>query len=329
MRRSLGAHCQGLGMVDGREHLPQTVAAASPSPRRSATGTLRLVALLSVVLISSVATGCEALTDAVGVLYCIVSTVTLGKCGDDPAENKPAVDCLPHGPDLCGPPWDRDNDTISTATETNPTNRIGNSPIAGFYTFDTLRWDLNRSRAVFGPTDGFLDYGMNLRDQGAGYLHYLGADPQVDTDDWGTGHLLRLIEGSGRDWADTLRFKSYPRLMSGDMSVRGGGVFPGHTSHRNGLDVDMRYIRKDGSETDTLNICTQKSLYDTAATISLWNTIGRNGNGTNGRSRVERIFTDTTCVGIVDQPGQDIIRHESGHQNHFHVRIRNPHDTTD
>src|SRR6266699_6729100 len=172
----------------------------------------RFASVLLVALIAVVGTGCGVIADVYKAASCILNPGSY--CGDDPGENKPATDCLKYlngqstGTELCGPSWDSDNDTISTATETNPTNRIGNTPIAGFYAFDTLRWDINRSRALLGPDDGFLDYGMNLKDQGPGRIHYLG-DDQVDTDDWGTGHLLRLIEGSGRDWADTLILTTY------------------------------------------------------------------------------------------------------------------------
>src|SRR5207247_7464245 len=63
-------------------------------------------------------------------LLCIV---TQGACdgflgfnwGGGPGEpQQPPNDCLPLGPALCGPPWDTDGDTISTATETNPTNTL-------------------------------------------------------------------------------------------------------------------------------------------------------------------------------------------------------------
>ena len=301
------------------------------SPGFSRNRQRRLLVAVLFVLTTGVAAGCGPISEAYKFISCIASVFTA--CGDDPSENQPAADCIHYlngqsvGTKPCGPQWDSDNDTISTATETNPTNRTDNSPISGFYTFDTVRWDIDRSHAGLGPDDGFLDYGMNLKDQGPGRFHYLGND-QVDTDDWGTGHLLRLIEGSGRDWADTLIFSAYPRLLSGDMSLRTGGSFPPHVSHRNGVDVDMRYIRKDRSETDTLNICTQAELYDTAATISLWNTIiFRNGDGRNGRPLVEAIFADTACVGIIDDEGYHYITHVDDHQNHFHVRIRDPDGT--
>ena len=257
-------------------------------------------------------------------LLCIV---TQGACdgflgfnwGGGPGEpQQPPNDCLPLGPALRGPPWDTDGDTISTATETNPTNTLAGG---GFYSFDTLKWDLNRSIASGQPSSGFLRDGMNLRDQNLGYVHYLGND-NIDTDDWGTGHLLRLIEGSGRTW-----FTTVPRIQVLDLSLRQGGNWPPHVSHQNGLDVDIRYLRKDARDGiyDTLNICTQGSLYDTLATLRLLETIVvENGDGREGRPFVELVFADTTCLGIANDPRDPFIKHDADHRNHFHVRILDP-----
>ncbi len=243
-------------------------------------------------------------------------------------ETRPLADCISPagGTDTCGAPWDSDNDTISTATETNSANSI---TFGGFYSFDTLKWDLNRSIASGEPGSGVLRNGMNLRDQGAdavGYVHYNGCDP-IDTDDWGTGHLLRLMEASGRQWAPTI-----PRMQVGDLSLRLGGFFgdcagvADHTFHQNGLDVDIRYLRFNGEQ--ALNICTQQDLYDVNATVRLLNAIGiDNGNGVNGDAYVEFVFVDTACVGF-QRPLPDWIRYAPGHQNHFHVRIRDPDGTS-
>jgi len=316
-------------MVELWEHQTAASAAAVSSRRHDPIRASRLASLLLVALIAGVGTGCGVISEVYKALSCITSLG--GACGDDPGENKPAADCLPKGPELCGPPWDRDNDTISTATETNPTNRIGNSPISGFYYFDTLRWDLNRSIARGSTTSGSLDYGMNVRDDSTGYTHsiYRGCDG-VDDDDWGTGHLLRLIEGSGRDWAYYRSPLTRPRIQTGDMSLRTGGLFATcgdpHEWHRNGLDVDVRYVGKDGYE-GPLDICLQNQAgqYDTTATLRLFETIVvLNGDSRNGKPWVSLILADTTCLGFVNAPDDPYIVHDADHRNHFHVRIRDP-----
>lgn len=157
-----------VGLVELMEHPRAASATAVSSRAHGPIQASRLASLLLVVLLAGAATGCGAVVDFFRGLYCVV---TLSPCGDTSGETVPATDCLPKGPGLCGDPWDRDGDTISTATETNPTNRIGNSPIAGFYSFDTLHWDLNRSRAVLGPSDGWLEDGHQ------NYFHVRIRDP--------------------------------------------------------------------------------------------------------------------------------------------------------
>ena len=322
-------------MVELRGH-GRSTPATSVSPRsRNPIRAPRLVTLLLIVSVAGVVTSCQVIKDAYKFLSCVASVFQA--CGDDVGETKPATDCIKYlngqsvGTDFCGPPWDRDNDTISTATDSNPTNRNGNFPIAGFYQFDTTRWDLNRSIARGDRTSGSLDYGMNLRDDSTGYTHsiYRGCD-NVDVDDWGTGTLLRLIEASGRFWAHHLSPFTRPRMQTGDMSVRGGGLFATcgepHSWHRNGLDVDVHYLGKGGYE-GPLNIClpNQPAVYDTAATLDLFDTIVFfNGDGQDGRPFVEVILADTTCLGFVNDPDDAYIQHDTTHRDHFHVRIRDP-----
>src|SRR6266550_4408244 len=255
----------------------QTASAAgvpSPGPR-SPSRAVYLASMLLVALIPVVVTGCGVIADIYKAASCILNPGSW--CGDDPGENKPAEDCISYrdgqsvGTKPCGPAWDSDNDTISTATETNPTNRIGNSPIAGFYTFDTLKWDLNLSIARGGFTSGSLDNGMNLRDTGPGYDHsgYRGCD---------------------------------------------------------GVDIDVRYLRKNGAE-GPLDICdpNQAGAYDTTATLNLFAAIVvENGDSTDGKAWVDMILADTTCLGFVNAPNDPYIVHDTSHRDHFHVRIRDP-----
>ncbi|SRR6266487_470041 len=269
------------------------------------------------------------LTGAV-LLLCIV---TQGACpgflgfnwGGGPGEpQQPPNDCLPLGPALCGPIWDTDGDTISTNSELNTTNNTG---YGGFYTFDITKWDINESQARGTPTNGTLYKGINLTDDGTGYLHHTGCD-FVDEDDWGTGHLVRLIEGAGRWW---LQFREHATAMQvGDLSLKSGGFFggrclPNHDSHRNGVDADIRYLRKDHLE-GPLNICTEAANYDTVATIQLLNSFLDAEMPTDANAHIEAIFVDMDCVGIPAKTvtGRTLLFHDPNHQDHFHVRIQDP-----
>ncbi|HYU10086.1 MAG TPA: penicillin-insensitive murein endopeptidase [Gemmatimonadales bacterium] len=290
--------------------------------------------MLLVVLLAGATTGCGPIIDVFRDLYCVV---TLSPCGDDSGESHPPADCISYlngqsvGTKTCGPPWDSDNDTISTATETNPTNRVGNTPIAGFYTFDTLRWDLNYSQARGTATDGTLYSGINLRDSRVGYTHYDACDG-TDVDDWGTGHLVRLIEATGRAWV-TQPF--IVDMQVGDMSRKFGGEFPGqpgvpgcetgHAYHQQGVDVDVRYVRKDGFA-GPLDICQDPANYDTVATSWLIQSFLDAEIQSNANARIDSIFVDMPCWGLPDTTtdGEQFIFHSDGHKNHFHVRIRDP-----
>lgn len=123
-------------------------------------------------------------------------------------------------------------------------------------------------------TAGSLYKGMNLPDLWTGYNHFDNCERFVfpvgpDKDDWGTGHLVRLIEGAGRWWVQ-LQSGSV-RMQVGDLSLKEGRYFPGqpqiqgceedHEYHQQGVDVDIRYVRNDGGD-GPINICTDSTHYD-------------------------------------------------------------------
>jgi murein endopeptidase len=176
-------------------------------------------------------------------------------CSSDYKPEEPPADANPY--------WDTDGDGISNAVEINPAN--------AHHGFDTTQVDANPSKAKGQPNSGSLEGGINLPDEGEGYYHYIGRDP-VDRDDWGTLALINMIEGGGRWWQDLGHYS--PRIGIGDMSLKEGGPFTNyydpteldHESHQNGLDVDVRYVRKDNLESP-LNIKDNAENYDTSRTV--------------------------------------------------------------
>jgi hypothetical protein len=202
------------------------------------------------------------------------------------------------------PYWDTDGDGISNSVETNPSNAHHN--------FNTTIVDVNPSIASGTPTSGSLEGGINLPDEGEGYYHYYGSDP-IDTDDWGTLALINIIEGGGRSWWE---WHVTPRAGFGDMSLQNGGNWPPHTSHQNGLDVDVRYVRNDGEEA-SINIATQQELYDSHATADLMNCLIQNGN-------IVVIYIDEEHANLEN----GVLQHWPGHETHFHVRIEDPDGTS-
>jgi hypothetical protein len=258
---------------------------------------------------------------------------TLGDDGGSQGGGQPAQDCIsahnPAGPRPCGLNfWDRDSDTISETTEGNLANTVSSG---GFYNFSVARWDTNYSQARGIALNGTLYKGMNLPNSWTGYEHYDNCDG-LDVDDWGTGHLVRLIEAAGRLWVQRRASNDVQRIGVGDLSLREGGYFPGHPGvagcvadhsyHRQGVDVDIRYARKDGVQ-GPLNICENRANYDTVATQTLINSVllAQQARPADANAPIDSIFLDLDCLGIIPT---SIMFHRAGHQDHFHVRIRDP-----
>jgi len=183
--------------------------------------------------------------------------------------------CLPPGtyepPENTNPAWDTDGDGITNAVELNDAN--------DFHNFDTALVDTDPSIARGLPSDGWIDCAMNLVDTCPGYCHYLSLD-NLDTDDWGVLAMINMIEGSGRDWYAA--GEPPPLINVGDISKGNASTqqFGGpwdHRWHQNGLDLDVRYCRKDGGNS-RLNIVDTPNNYDTSGTARLMNTLFDNGD---------------------------------------------------
>ena len=198
-------------------------------------------------------------------------------------------------------PWDRDGDGISDTIEDN------NRPFG--HAFSHARCDRDPSRPIGQAASGRLSLGVNLRDRGAGYLHVCGTDP-VDADDWGTLSLVACIEAVGRFWEST-------RLAVNvtDLSLRPGGLFRPHSSHQNGLDADVRYVRADGRSAP-LDIRLQPDAYDAVATRALMNAFIE-------LCPVRVIFTDLEVLQFRNEEvAAPVLVTARGHTNHFHVRLK-------
>jgi len=251
-------------------------------------------------------------------LYCLLIIVmlyftTFSEC--IPWWNDPTVIDTPSDP---MPYYDTDGDGISNAVETNPAN--------AHHGFDTTVVDANPSIAHGTPTDGWLEGGINLPDEGRGYYHHYGIDP-VDRDDWGTLTLINMVEGGGRNW---MEWYFNPRIGILDMSLQNGGPFTNyydpdeldHVSHQNGLDVDLRYVRNDNHEIG-LDISGSDTIYyDHDRTVTMLNGL---------------IEAEGVIILIILHPNSGIperteplpaIEHRQDHYDHIHVRIEDP-DGTD
>lgn len=89
----------------------------------------------------------------------------------------------------------------------------------------------------------------------------------------------------------------------GNISLADGASFPPHRSHRNGLQVDIRPIRKDGKRQ---LVRYTDSGYDRSATMKLVNLIWQTG-------MVTRVAFNDVSISRVERL--------VGHDDHLHVEV--------
>lgn len=165
-------------------------------------------------------------------------------------------------------------------------------------------------------TNGSLIGATKLPSSGTGYYHFLGNDAP-DTDNWGGAESTnQLIQTVGAQW-----FQSHPmpQIGIGDISRVNGGPFSPHDEHQNGLDFDVRYVRKNGIA-DSLNLAVKsqkKNWYDKTLTIELLRKFAANG------SLYRILVSPLSEITSADVPGVSIVQ-VSGHDDHFHVSLVDP-----
>ncbi|WP_437961375.1 penicillin-insensitive murein endopeptidase [Sorangium sp. So ce119] len=154
------------------------------------------------------------------------------------------------------------------------------------------------------PRERHPEVNTPLPRNGVGYGTY-----QREARQFARQQVIDAIEKVGRLWA--ARHPDGPKFFVGDISQSGGGEF-GHLSHREGVDVDIRYVhddRPDGRGTIT------DRTYNRARTQELIDIIL-----TESGLRVRYIFSDDTHL-----RGTRIARDKKGklirHHDHFHVRF--------
>lgn len=122
---------------------------------------------------------------------------------------------------------------------------------------------------------------------------------------WGTAEAIASLEVSGA-WSVA---HGYGRVAVGDVSFENGGPIPGHDTHRVGLDVDIRPLRKANDQ------CTQRTnwrstTYDRAATRALVKAIRALAPG-----HVKLIyFNDPVLI------AEGLTTRFTGHDDHLHIR---------
>ncbi|SOT98326.1 RHS repeat-associated core domain-containing protein [Xanthomonas arboricola] len=137
------------------------------------------------------------------------------------------------------------------------------------------------------------------QNQGEGGFYNYGT-PSNGAGQWGTGAALSAIFAAGHLWG--LRGEE-SFFGVGNMSLKNGGTFPPHSSHRNGLDIDVRPMSIGGARN---SVTWQSPSYDRAATQRLVDTFYSTGY-------VQQIF--------FNDPKINGVKPLAGHDNHLHIRV--------
>ncbi|MGH2957524.1 MAG: penicillin-insensitive murein endopeptidase [Solirubrobacterales bacterium] len=118
---------------------------------------------------------------------------------------------------------------------------------------DEIRW--RRSSVIGKPFGGRLLHGVQLPTEGPEFFTWdpiLKRVPNRPWRRWAADGTLRVLLGVIREFRAAT--PDAPRVAIGDLSRPGGGDFgprfgkPGHSSHQNGLDIDLYYPRRDRLE---------------------------------------------------------------------------------
>lgn len=138
---------------------------------------------------------------------------------------------------------------------------------------------------------------IQLPASGPGFYSYRAASRR-----WGTPSMVYGIERIGRRWAR--QHPDAPRIGVGDISLENGGDISGHSSHEEGVDVDVRLMPKGAAEIVVNRFSARYSRTRTASLIRLFK---------QELPETLTLFNDRSIPGT---------RRWRNHDDHFHMRIR-------
>jgi hypothetical protein len=160
------------------------------------------------------------------------------------------------------------------------------------------------------PYGGRLENGTQLPAEGPDWVTWnpnTDSRPNLPGRLYGHEHTIRTIISVLAQYRKAHPLA--PQVVVGDISLRSGGVMDQHVSHENGLDVDIYYPRRDR----WLQAPTSTAQIDRRLSQTLLD-----GFVAAGASKI--------FVGYAtDLRGpRDIVTPYPNHENHMHVRFRNP-----
>ncbi len=136
-----------------------------------------------------------------------------------------------------------------------------------------------------------------------------------------TGDKIRnCLEELGRAWATAYPTTTYPPIQITEISPEHGGPFPtppNHLSHKNGLDLDFRYLRNDTSAPQEMKFPDDEAHYDHDLTQDLIDRL----NNLDCDAQVQ-------LIGAASAANLSGVQTWLGHNDHFHVRFVDPDGTS-
>jgi len=147
------------------------------------------------------------------------------------------------------------------------------------------------------PTDSRGYFLIPQAYEGGGF--YVYGTPDKERGQYAHPQLISALLQVARSWS----YLDKRKFGVGNICLSGGGPFKGHKSHRSGLEVDIRPVRKGGNRLPCSIFDKQYDRDATAALIALF----------RKHSKVQLVlFNDRTIQGV---------SHASNHSDHFHVQI--------
>jgi hypothetical protein len=137
-----------------------------------------------------------------------------------------------------------------------------------------------------------------------------GDGRSVSNEMWGTASMVGQFRAAADSW---IARGGKGRVAVGDVSREHGGNISGHSTHEEGLDVDVRPMRDDGNQCGAK---TQWSwaTYNRDATRRFVQEIHKRAQG-----RVKLVwFNDPVLI------REGLVQHARGHDNHLHIRYCEP-----
>lgn len=157
-----------------------------------------------------------------------------------------------------------------------------------------------------------------------------------DRSNWSTGYMISMIEGAAREMTHL-----YPKniVQVGGISKEGGGFFPPHKSHQNGLDADIAYMGVDGFDSQVGKDGKVLESFDSAKNWDFFRAVmsQRIFDQNKEQSAVSMILVGPAlkkhfCAwakNLKEPLDQEILRKmrpTEGHDNHIHLRLKcSPH----